>query len=173
MTAAPRQLNLPGERGTKMNTSTMSSPVIETTGSGPAGWRGRPAYLLAGIGSIILLAVTFVPWYRTGTSHLPRTAWQEDPIVLALLLAVVLAGAALAGAGARGRPVRRRTLASVFGITLITTIAVVLRLFIDRPGGNAVTAVASGGYPALLGINLVKASAVAALAPARRLRHRT
>lgn len=108
-----------------------------------------------------MLAVTFVPWYRVSTSHLPRTAWQQDPIVLALLLAVVLAGGALAVAGARRRPVRRRTVASVFGITLIATIAVVVRLFIDRPGGNAATAAAFGGYPALLGINLVKASAVA------------
>jgi hypothetical protein len=115
-----------------------------------------------------LLAVTFMPWYQVGTSHLPRTAWQENPVVLALILAVVLAGAALAGAGARGRPVRRRAVASVFGLTLITTLAVVFSLFIDRPGGNAATAVAFGAYPALLGINLVKASAVATHALGRR-----
>jgi hypothetical protein len=115
-----------------------------------------------------LLAVTFVPWYRVGASHLPRTAWQENPVVLALLLAVVLAGAVLAGAGVSGRPVRRRASASVFGLTLIATIVVVVSLFIDRPGGNAATAVAFGGYPALLGINLVKASAAAKLALARR-----
>jgi hypothetical protein len=146
----------------------MSSPVVEGKGSQPAAWRRRSPYLLAGIGSILLLAVTFAPWYRMGASHLSRTAWQEDPVVLALLLAVVLAGAALAGAGARGRPLRRRILASVFGITLVTTIVVVVRLFIDRPGGNAATALAFGGYPALLGINLVKVSAVAKLPPARR-----
>jgi hypothetical protein len=146
----------------------MSSRAIETTGNRPAVWRHRTPYLLAGIGSILLLAVTFVPWYRMGTSHLPRTAWQEDPVVLALLLAVVLAGAAQAAVGARGRPASRRAVASVFGLTLITTLVVVFRLFIDRPGGNAATAVAFGGYPALLAINLVKASAVGTLARARR-----
>jgi hypothetical protein len=142
--------------------------MIETAGSRPGGLRRWAPYLLAAIGSILLLAVTFLPWYRVGPGHLPRTAWQEDPVVLALLLAVVLAGAALAAAGARGRPVGRRAVASVFGLTLIATLVVVFSLFIDRPGGNAATAVAFGGYPALLGINLVKASAVVTHALARR-----
>jgi hypothetical protein len=144
-----------------VNFSTMSSRATQTTVRRPAARSTRTPYLLAATGSILLLAVTFVPWYRVGASHLPRTAWQENPIVLALLLAVVLAGAALAGAGARGRPARRRALASVFGLTLIATIVVVVWLFIDRPGGNAATAIAFGGYPALAGINLVKASVVA------------
>jgi hypothetical protein len=55
----------------------------------------------------------------------------------------------------------------VFGLTLITTLAVVVSLFVDRPGGNATTAVAFGGYSALLGINLVKASAVVTLTAGR------
>ena len=150
-----------------MNFSTMSSRVFETTGRRPAARLKRAPYLLAAIGSVLLLAVTFVPWYQVGTSHLSRTAWEGNPIVLALLLAVVLAGAALACAGARGRPVRRRALASVFGLTLIATVVVVVRLFIDRPGGNAATAVAFGGYPALLAINLVKTSALALIRSGR------
>ena len=150
-----------------MNFPTMSARMIETTGRLPAARSRQIPYLLAATGSVILLVVTFVPWYRVGTTHLPRTAWQENPIVLALLLAVVLAGAALAAAGARGRTARRRVLASVFGLTLIATIVVVVRLFIDRPGGNAATAVAFGGYAALLGINLVKASAVALIRTGR------
>lgn len=155
-----------------MNISTVSSPVMGVTGSRPAGWRKRAPQLLAGIGSILVLAVTFLPWYRVGTSHLPRTAWQEDQVVLALLLAVAVAGAALAVAGARGRSVPQRAVAPVFGLTLITTLAVVFTLFIDRPGGNAATAVAFGGYLALLGINLIKASVVVGHALARRSRRR-
>jgi hypothetical protein len=58
-------------------------------------------------------------------------------------------------------------MASIFALTLITTIVVVVRLFIDRPGRNAATAVAFGGYPALAGINLVKASAAALARSAR------
>jgi hypothetical protein len=151
-----------------VNSVTISSRVIESAGSRRTARPRRAQYLLAAIGSAVVLAVTFVPWYLVGSSHLPRTAWQENPVVLALLLAVVLAGAAQAAARALGRPVRRRAVASVFGLTLIATLAVVFSLFIDRPGGNAATAVAFGGYPALLGINLVKASAVATLALARR-----
>lgn len=150
-----------------MTSSTMSSSVTETASGRPTAWRGRTSSLLAGIGSILVLAVTFAPWYRVSGDHVPRTAWQVDPLVLALLLAVVLAGAALAAAGARCRPVRRGAVASVFGVTLVATIAVVFRLFFERPGGNAATAVAFGAYPALLGINLVKASAVATLAQVR------
>jgi hypothetical protein len=141
------------------------------TGSRPAGWRKRAPLLLAGIGSILVLAVTFLPWYRVGTSHVLRSAWQENQVVLALLLAVVAAGAALAVAGARARPVPQRVVAPVFGLTLITTLVVVFTLFIDRPGGAA-TAVAFGGYLALLGVNLVKASVVVTHALARRSRRR-
>jgi hypothetical protein len=151
-----------------MSTSTMSSLMIETTGSRPGGLRRRVPHLLAGIGSIVLLAVTFLPWYRVGPGQLPRTPWQENPAVLALLLAVVLAGAALAAAGACHWPVAPRAIASVFGLTLIATVVVAFSLFIDRPGGNAATAVAFGGYPAFLGINLVKASAVVTHALDRR-----
>jgi hypothetical protein len=79
---------------------------------------------------------------------------------------LVLAGGALARASARGQVVQRRALTSVFALTLVATIAVVFRCFIDPPTGNAIT-IAFGGYPALLGINLVKASAVGQLVLAR------
>jgi ferric-dicitrate binding protein FerR (iron transport regulator) len=120
---------------------------------------------------LIVFAATFMPWYRAAADQLPRTAWQESPVVLALLLAVAIAGAALAAASARKRSLRRRAGATVFGLTLVTTIAVVVSLFIDRPGGNAATAVAFGGYPALLGINLVKMSAILMLVRRNRREH--
>jgi hypothetical protein len=125
---------------------------------------------LAAAGSILLLIVTFVPWYRIGPEHVARSAWQESPLVLVLLLAVVFAGGALAYAAARGRVLTERTLTAAFALTLATTLVVVFRLFIDRPGGNATTMLAFGGYPALLAINLVKTSAVVSLALARRRR---
>ena len=141
-----------------MNSSTASIPVNDVVSDRRAAPKKRIASLLAIIGSLIVLASTLMPWYRTGADHLLHTAWQESPVVLALLLAVAIAGAALAAAGSHKRSVRRSAGASVFGLTLITTIAVVVGLFIDRPGGNAATTLAFGGYPALLGINLVKAS---------------
>lgn len=146
----------------------MSSAAIGQESSRLRAWRERLPRVLAAVGSIVLLAATFAPWYRVG--HAYRSAWQESPIVLALLLAVILAGGALAVTTAAGRSVDRRTLVSIFGLTLVATLAVVFRLFIDRPGGNGPAAVAFGGYPALLGINLVKASAVAMLARARQRR---
>jgi hypothetical protein len=126
--------------------------------------------VLAAAGSILLLVVTFVPWYRVGPEHAFRSAWQENPLVLVLLLAVVLVGGALATAAYRGRALTERTLAAVFALTLVTTLVVVFRLFIERPGGNAATTLAFGGYPALLAINLVKTSAVLSMALHRRRR---
>jgi hypothetical protein len=124
--------------------------------------------LLAAVGSMLVLAVTFAPWYRVGPGHVARSVWQESPLVLALLLATVLAGGVLTYAAARGRILAKRTLVSVFALTLAATLVVVFRLFIERPGGNAATILGFGGYPALLAINLIKASAVMSLALARR-----
>lgn len=148
----------------------MSSAAAEPEGSRPGKWRERTPTVLAAVGSVVLLAATFAPWYRTGSGHAYRSAWPEDPIVLALLLAVVLAGGALAYVTARGRHGDSRALVSIFALTLAATLAVVFRLFIDRPGGNASTAVAFGGYPALLGINMVKAAAAGMLTAGRRSR---
>jgi hypothetical protein len=129
--------------------------------------------VLAAAGSILLLVVTFVPWYRVGPGQLSRSAWQESPVVLVLLLTVALAGGGLAAAAFRGRALTERTSAAVFALTLATTLVVVFRLFIDRPGGNAATTLAFGGYPALLAINLVKTSAVLSIALGRRRRSAT
>jgi hypothetical protein len=148
----------------------MSSQMTEAEIGRQQARRQPIPMVLAGAGSILLLIVTFVPWYRVGPEHVSRSAWQESPLVLVLLLAVVLVGAALAYAAARGQVLAERTLVSVFALTLATTLVVVFRLFFERPGGNAATILASGGYPALLAINLVKTSAVVSLAQARRRR---
>jgi drug/metabolite transporter (DMT)-like permease len=123
---------------------------------------------LAAVGSILALAVTFAPWYRIGPGHVSRSVGQESPLILVLLLTTALAAGVLTYAAARGRIPAKRTLVSVFVLTLVTTLAVAFRLFIERPGGNAATTLAFGGYPALLSINLVKASAVTSFVRARR-----
>jgi hypothetical protein len=148
----------------------MSAQITEAETSRQQARRQPAPMVLAGAGAILLLIVTFAPWYRVGPEHVARSAWQESPLVLVLLLAVVLVGAALAYAAARGRALAERTLVSVFALTLATTLVVVFRLFIERPGGNAPTTLAFAGYPALLAINLVKTSAVVSLALARRRR---
>jgi hypothetical protein len=153
-----------------MELLTMSSQMTDAEISRQQARRQPVTMVLAGAGSILLLIATFLPWYRVGPEHVSRSAWQESPIVLVLLLAVVLVGAALAYAAASGRVLAERTLVSVFALTLATTLVVVFRLFFERPGGNAATILAFGGYPALLAINLVKTSAVVSLALARRRR---
>jgi asparagine N-glycosylation enzyme membrane subunit Stt3 len=125
---------------------------------------------LAATGAILLLAMTFAPWYRIGPGQAFRTAWQGSPLLLVLLLAVVLAGIVLANAAARGGILAERALVAVFALTMATTLIVVFRLFIERPGGNT-AALGFGGYPALLAINLVKTSAVLSLARRRRRRY--
>jgi hypothetical protein len=76
---------------------------------------------------------------------------------------VIVIGVALASALARGRTPSATTLRVIFAVTLITTLAIVFSLFIHRPGGNSATVLAYGGYPALVGVNLVKTSAVVTL----------
>jgi hypothetical protein len=133
----------------------------------PARRGTRPSQVLATVGAVLLLGMTFAPWYKVGSGHVSRNAWQENPVVLALLLLVVLIGAALAFAWSRGREINQRTLQGVFAVTMAATLVVVFRLFIERPGGNSSTQVAFGAYPALVGINLVKAGAIVALARSR------
>jgi hypothetical protein len=167
--AALQPLGIEG-RGKRMEFLTMSSQMTEAATSRQQ-TRSQPVpTVLAGAGSILLLIATFAPWYRVGPEHTSGSAWQQSPIVVVLLLVVDLVGGALAYAAASGRVLAERTLVSVFALTLATTLVVVFRLFIDRPGGNASTTLAYGGYPALLAINLVKTSAVVSLALARRRR---
>lgn len=128
----------------------------------------RPASIaLAAAGSLLSLATVFLPWYQVGPGHAARTLAGQDPVMLAPMAAVILAGGALVAALARGQAPAARTLRAIFTLTFATTLAVVFTLFIHRPGGNAATMLAFGGYPALLGINLVKASAVITLAASR------
>jgi len=124
--------------------------------------------VLAAAGSLLSLAVLFLPWYQVGPGHASRTLAEQSPVTLVPMAAVIIAGGALAAGLARGKTPAARALRAVFTLTFATTLAVVFTLFIQRPGGNAATMLAVGGYPALLGINLIKASAVITLAASRR-----
>ena len=146
--------------------SLTAPPATDRARSAP--WRARLPMMLAAAGSLLSLAVLFLPWYQVGPGHAARTLAGQDPVMLVPMAAVILAGGALATGLARGKTPAARTLRAVFMLTFATTLAVVFTLFIDRPGGNAATMLAFGGYPALLGINLVKASAAITLATAHR-----
>jgi len=150
--------------------------MINRTGPRPATSRSVrdlvPA-LLAGIGALSLVTVMFLPWYRIGDTGRVESAWQAYTYVLPLLLAIVLIGTLLGVAKAAGRSIGIGTAAAVAAFGFLVTIIVVVHLFIARPGGNAGTAVAFGGYVGLAAINAVKGGAIFMIASARSRRRRS
>src|SRR5262245_47037463 len=90
-----------------------------------------------------------------------------------LLLALAGAGLALAGAGLAiavmaGRPPRAPAVGAVIGFGFLVTITALIGLFIARPGGNAATAVAVGGFIGLAAVNTIKGGAILMALNARR-----
>jgi hypothetical protein len=63
---------------------------------------------------------------------------------------------------------RRRTVTVVIGFAFMVTITVVISLFIARPGGNAASAVAFGGYVGLAAIGTIKGGAIVMATNIRR-----
>jgi hypothetical protein len=111
----------------------------------------------------------FLPWYRDAdTDGGTLSAWGGYWFVIAEMLLLLLVGAGLALGVLAARPLRRPVLNVVIGFTFLVTITVVIALFINRPGGNAATAVAFGGYVGLAAIGTIKGGAILMAANARR-----
>jgi hypothetical protein len=103
----------------------------------------------------------FLPWYRdTGADGGTLSAWGGYWFVIAEMLLLFLAGAGLALGVLAGRPLRGPAVTVVIGFAFAVTITVVIALFIARPGGNAATAVAFGGYVGLAAVNTIKGGAI-------------
>jgi hypothetical protein len=103
----------------------------------------------------------FLPWYRNaGAEGGTRSAWGGYWFVIAEMLLLFLVGAGLALAVLAGRPLRGPVVNVVIGFAFVVTITVVIALFIARPGGNAATAVAFGGFVGLTAINTIKGGAI-------------
>jgi hypothetical protein len=127
------------------------------------------AGLIAGAGVLLLPAALFLPWYRdTGADGGTITAWGGYWFVIAGMLLLALAGAGLVAAVMAGRPPRVPLAGAVVGLGFLVTITVVIGLFIARPGGNAATAVAVGGFTGLAAINTIKGGAILMTVNARR-----
>jgi hypothetical protein len=125
----------------------------------PRSARDNLAGSLAGAGTLLLLAAMFLPWYRDAGGG-TLSGWGGYWFVIAEMLALFLVGAGLALGALAGRPLRRPALNVVIGFTFLVTITVVIALFIARPGGNAATAVAFGGYAALAANGTIKGGAI-------------
>ena len=130
--------------------------------------RDNLAGAFAAAGALLLPVAMFLPWYRdAGAGGGTRSAWSGYWFVIAEMLLLFLVGAGLALGVLAGRPLRGPALNVVIGFAFLVTITVVIALFIARPGGNAATAVAFGGYVGLAAINTIKGGAILMAANAR------
>ena len=103
----------------------------------------------------------FLPWYRDADAGGGTLlAWGGYWFVIAEMLVLFLVGAGLALGVLAGRPLGGPAVNVVIGFAFLVTITVVIALFIARPGGNAATAVAIGGFVGLAAINTIKGGAI-------------
>lgn len=123
--------------------------------------RDRLAAVLVGAGVLLLLVAMFLPWYRdTDGDGGTLSAWGGYWFVIAGMLLLFLAGAGLALGALVGRPLRGPAVNVVIGFAFLATMTIVIALFIARPGGNAATAVAFGGYVALAANGTIKGGGI-------------
>ena len=145
----------------------------QSQGAGPAAVRparsrrDRLAGVLLGAGALLLPVAMFLPWYRHADGG-TLSAWGGYWFVVTGMLLLFLVAAALALGVLTGRPWRGPAMPAVIGFAFLVTITVVTALFIARPGGNAGTAVAFGGYVALAAIGTIKGGAILTASNARR-----
>lgn len=123
--------------------------------------RDNLALALVTAGALLLPVALFLPWYRAAAPDGGTlSGWGGYWFVIAEMLLLFLAGARLALGILAGRPLPRPAVAAVGGFSFVVTITVVIALFIARPGGNAATAVAFGGYVGLAAIGTIKGGAI-------------
>ena len=123
--------------------------------------RDNLAGALAGAGALLLPVSMFLPWYRDADAGGGTLlAWGGYWFVIAEMLVLFLVGAGLALGVLAGRLMAGPAVNVVIGFTFLVTITVVIALFIARPGGNAATAVAFGGFVGLAAINTIKGGAI-------------
>jgi len=154
--------------------------MMQTSLLTPARSAGQPAVRparsagnnLAGVlvaaGVLLLPVAMFLPWYTGTGGGGTLSAWGGYWFVIAGMLVLFLAGTWLALGILAGRPARGPALGAVTGLAFVVTIMVVIALFIARPGGNAATAAAFGGYVGLAAINTIKGGAIVMTVSARR-----
>ena len=131
--------------------------------------RDNLARVLAGAGALLLPVAMFLPWYRDADADGGTlSAWGGYWFVVAEMLVLFLVGAGLALGALAGKPLRGSAMNVVIGFAFLVTITIVIALFIARPGGNAATAVAFGGFVGLTAINTIKGGAILMAVNARR-----
>ena len=130
--------------------------------------RNNLAGVLVAAGVLLLPVAMFLPWYTDTGGGGALSAWGGYWFVIAGMLVLFLAGTWLALGILTGRQARGPALGVITGLAFVVTITVVIALFIARPGGNAATAAAFGGYVGLAAINTIKGGAIVLTVSARR-----
>ena len=127
------------------------------------------AVALVGAGTLLLPVAMFLPWYRdTDADGTTLSGWGGYWFVIAEMIVLFLVGAGLALGALAGKQPRGPAVNVVIGFAFLVTITVVIALFIARPGGNAATAVAFGGYMALTANGTIKGGAILMAVSGRR-----
>ena len=134
----------------------------------PRSFHNNLAGVLVAAGVLLLPVAMFLPWYTDTGGGGALSAWGGYWFVIAGMIMLFLAGTWLALGILAGRPARGPALGAVTGLAFVVTIMVVIALFIARPGGNAATAAAFGGYVGLAAINTIKGGAILATIHAQR-----
>ncbi len=133
----------------------------------------RRGELIAAIGAVALLIVTFLDWYTfKGSARLrflvlssgkpaPLTgsAWHVFSNTALLLGVLMILALALAVVRATDRRVEFPLAAVTAGLGAITALLMLDKLFVSRPGGNTYTQVAVGGYLGLILIIVITVGA--------------
>ncbi len=124
----------------------------------------RQGELIAAIGAVLLLIVTFLDWYTFKGSDrlrflvlssgkpapLTGSAWHVFSNTSLLLAVLMILALALAAVRATDRRVEFPLAAVTAGLGALTVLLVLDKLFVSRPGGNTYTQVAVGGYVGLI-----------------------
>lgn len=126
--------------------------------------RIRQGELIAAIGAIALLIVSFLDWYTFKGSirlhYLVLASGRPEPLTgnawhvfsnTSLLMAVfMLLAVALAGVRATQRRVEFPLAGVTVGLGVLLVVLMIDKLFVSRPGGNKYTQTAIGGYLGLV-----------------------
>jgi len=127
------------------------------------------AVALVGAGTLLLPVAMFLPGYRDADADgATLSGWGGYWFVIAEMIVLFLVGAGLALGTLAGKQLRGPAVNVVIGFAFLVTITLVVALFIARPGGNAGTAVAFGGYMALAANGTIKGGAILMTISARQ-----
>lgn len=128
--------------------------------------RIRRGEVIAALSAIALFIVMFLPWYSFHGDNRTRfllvssghplpitgTAWHAFSNTTLLLIVLIVVALTLAVVTATQQKVNFPLAAAATALGVLTSLLIIYKLFLHRPGGNRYTEVAVGGYLGLVAI---------------------